>query len=703
MLLLLLLIGALQYAMPLLLNNENKAQDSSQSKLNINLSYEAFNGHTAQQSLPNVYVENYQHVEQGSMFLQKEGQAGYLLSPLLDTRVDINISGLVARATVTQVFTNTSDDWVNGIYVFPLPENAAVDHLQMQIGERTIVGQIHPNKKAKEIYKQAKREGKKASLLEQQRPNLFKNSVANIGPGESIQVTIEYQQGVQYQGGTFSLRFPTTITERYLPSNETASDGAEIGHSGWALTQPSYKSPSTTGVANEDHIERLNKVSIDVRLNPGFELEQIDSEFHPIHTAEKGQGRYEISLQQDMIANQDFVLSWQPSPSQLPRAAHFIQQGEDGFYGMVMMMPPDVDAQDTSIAREVIFVIDTSGSMSGESMQQAKQALYYAVEHLPETDSFNLVQFDSTASKMWNSANFASTENKKRALTYINALSADGGTEMLAALQLALGNQPEQTERIRQVIFITDGSVGNENQLFEYIHANLQKSRLFTVGIGSAPNSFFMTEAARMGKGTFSYIGSIDNVQQNMQQLFSKLTHPVLADLSMNFSTNVEVYPSNLPDLYKGEPVMVSYKSALPLDNLKLTGSLKHQFWQKSLSLQQSANQRGLDVLWARRKIAQLGRDRVFGGEAEAINQQIEHLAMAHHLVSEMTSLVAVDVTPTALDISQDTTVKSHRPKGQLHAVGSLPQTATSAQLQWMLGLLLLSMGICTVIFTKSH
>lgn len=533
----------------------------------------------------------------------------------------------------------------------------------------------------------------------QERPNLFKNSVANIGPGERIQVTIEYQQAISYDQNTFSLRFPTTVTERYLPMVNMPNSNVEVDESGWGITQPFYG--QTAQDIDQESTAPLNKVAMNITLNTGFELHEIVSEFHPIAQTQTDPGRYEVSLKQDMIANQDFVLHWQPKPNQHPKAAHFVQQTKQGSYGMVMLMPPDVSVEQQSLAREVVFVIDTSGSMSGDSMQQAKMALSYAVQDLPATDTFNLIEFDSEASQMWSSAQSATPENKAFATNYIAGLSADGGTEILSALQLALGQQSEQVKGIRQVIFITDGSVGNETQLFAYIQDNLQKSRLFTVGIGSAPNSFFMSEAARMGKGTFTYIGSINSVQQKMQSLFTKLTHPVLADLLINFSEDVEFYPRNMPDLYKGEPLMVSYKGDSQIDNLTITGTLKNQYWQKAMSLQNGAKQHGLDVLWARRKIAQLNRDKLFGEDFEGLNKQILAVAMDHHLVSSMTSLVAVDRTPTALDVSHDSQVKNVVPKGMRQGV--LPQTATPAQLQFLLALFLMGAALCTVIFTRSR
>lgn len=705
------LIGALQYAVPFF-DGDTQQQ---RSKFKLDVSYES-------ESAP-VFVKDYRHVKQGSFFLERGGQDGYQLSPLIDTKVDIKVTGLIARAKVTQVFTNDTEHWVNGIYVFPLPENAAVDHLEMEIGERKITGEIHPKQKAEAIYEEAKRQGKKASLLAQQRPNVFKNSVANIGPGESISVTIEYQQSVAYESEQFSLRFPTTITPRYLPSSMS------IAEDGWALSQPSsaenhaeYQMEMTAQIENEAAIP-LNKVSIKVALDAGFSVENINSEFHPINISEPTEHKYQISLQQNMIANQDFVLKWHVPKSYAPLAAHFVQSFEQSVfeqtepdqnelveehYGMVMLMPPADTNDQLVLAREVIFIIDTSGSMSGESMQQAKMALSMAIDDLADTDKFNLIEFDSIATRMWPHPKLASLDHKTDAKLYVGGLNADGGTEMLSALQLALGNQAgSNNESIRQVIFITDGAVGNENQLFEYVNLNLANSRLFTVGIGSAPNSHFMTEAALMGKGTFTYVGSVDAVQQEMKALFSKLKKPVLSDLVINFSDDVEFYPSQLPDLYQGEPLMVSYKSQSKPNQLMVSGNLKNQYWQKALNLTQGAAQTGIDVLWARRKIAQLQRNKVFGHDHASMNSAIEAVAMKHHLVSSMTSLVAVDTTPTALEIAKDARTKSMSPKGsqvrKAQTVGSLPKTATSAQLQALIALILMGIGLCTVIFTRSR
>lgn len=671
----------------------NGKHSETTSQFNVDLSYK-----TVSSSKPLVKVAQYGQVQQGSFFLQQENQQGYLLSPLLATKVDITVTGLIARAVVTQEFTNPTDEWVNGIYAFPLPENAAIDHLTMEIGERKIVGQIQPKQKARKLYQRAKSAGKKASLLVQNRPNLFTNSVANIGPGEKINITIEYQQTVAFDNNMFSLRFPTTITQRYLPSTPLNSEQQAISENGWGLTQPTFE--QSTVETQQESTSPMHKVAMNITLNSGFDLSKIESEQHPIITNKMATGQYNVQLEQDMIANQDFVLHWQAAPNHHPSAAHFSQTTDKGHYGMIMLMPPQLTNKTTPLDREVIFVIDTSGSMAGTSIKQAKKALTLAISDLASTDTFNVIAFNNSANKVFQQPMLASNTYKNTARQFIEQLGANGGTEVLSAMQLSLSHQKPNPARIRQVIFMTDGAVGNETEVFTYINDHIKQSRLFTVGIGSAPNSYFMTEAALMGKGTYTYINAVDNVQAKMQQLFTKLTQPVLANITAQFEHNVEIYPKQIPDLYQGEPLMLSYFSEQAPVKMHISGALRQQKWQQTLSLKNSGKQSGLSTLWAYRKIAQLSRDKYKGESASAINQQIINIAMSHHIVSELTSLVAIDEMPTAKQTSTDRQVKNHRPKGQQ---GILPQTATSASLQALFALLFLGFAVCIKWFSKHH
>lgn len=659
-------------------------------------------------------VANYQEAQRGSLFFDSDNtqESGLRLSPSLSTKATIKVSGVVARTQIRQTFHNSSNEWVNGLYVFPLPENAALDHLQMQIGERIIEGQIKPKQQAKQIFEQAKKEGKKASLISQQRPNLFTNSIANIGPNEKIVISIEYQQTIAYEHDAYQLRLPLTITPRYLPAPKThdVSQATELEHA-------HYQAPENL----------VEDIDIDIRLDSGVAVKNISSDFHKVKTQKIAEGEYRIRLDKRIIANQDFVLRWQPELHPQPQVAHFQQSVNGKQYGLVMVYPPLKDSADSSttlISRELIFVLDTSGSMSGASLTQAQQALLLALSDLKPEDHFNIIEFNSFAHKLWEQSKPAELAAITQARNFIVNLSADGGTEIASALELAFANQ-QQSKRLRQIVFITDGSVGNEESLMQLISENLQSSRLFTVGIGSAPNSYFMTEAAKMGKGTYTYIGSIEQVKSQMLTLLSKLAHPALTDIHLLVGDNmlveassIELYPNVITDLYLGEPLILSYRQdpneaqAGALQTMSLLGRFANEPWKSELITTTAQPQAGLNVLWARQKIAQLSRnqrsamlDNSSQEQLDKIEQELTQTALEHHLVSQYTSLIAVDISPSKPTHipAHDMQTHNHVPKNSplSASLAQLPQTATTAELNILLGSLLIGGALCLLVFCR--
>jgi Ca-activated chloride channel family protein len=704
-------IGALQFAVPAFTSQQTALSSSSATGIL-----------SKQQDvvLANYPINDDQIAQGGTLyFIREQSDEGELphhklLSPALKTKVDIKVTGIIARTKLTQTFKNSGKHWVNGLYVFPLPENAAVDHLLMTVGERKIEGMIKNKNEAKKIYLQAKAEGKKASLVAQHRPNMFSNSIANIGPGETIEVSIEYQQRLNFDQQQFSLRFPMTITPRYSPSDTTEE------------AQPTFY---------QAQFKQLNsEIELLVNLHPGFDVVDIKSEFHPISTKQLSDGSHHIQLQKSNGANQDFVLNWRPELGAAPQSAHFSQQVNGDEYGLIMLLPPANSEQPTQPPqREAIFVLDTSGSMEGASIKQAKKALLLAIDQLKDKDNFNVIEFNSYAQNLWKLPKLADATNKEDAKHFVNSLSANGGTEMESALKLALSQPNKDALNIlRQIVFITDGSVSNEESLMQLISDKLENSRLFTVGIGSAPNSYFMSEAAKMGRGTFTYIGAVDQVEDKMSSLLTKLQHPAITDIELQLNNNtlqsnrhLEFYPNVISDLYKGEPLVLSYRlteginesnsASDYLSKVNLIAKYQGKPWHNALQLNAQTRQSGLNVLWAREKIAQLTRDKrraSMGSNNSATEQdeyksQITDTALAHHLVSQYTSLVAVDVTPTRpLNIqSKNQKVANALPKGttnkRFQSQGSLPQTATSAQLKIIIGLILIGLALCMHLLTR--
>ena len=492
----------------------------------------------------------------GALYL-KDASGARTATPLLFTDVAMDVSGIIARVKVAQRFVNPTSEWREGVYVFPLPEKAAVDHLRMQVGERVIEGMIKERGEARRTYETAKSEGRKTSLVEQERPNMFTTSVANIGPGEEVVVTIEYQETLRYDDGTFRLRFPLAITPRYIPGTPVESAGGGLGWS--PATQQVLDADRITPPVADRHEGYVNPVKIAIDLRAGFPLAQLASTYHRVDVEEAPGHRYRLTLADGPIpAARDFELAWTPDVGAAPGAALFTETKGGKTYALLMALPPS--SASTPAAREpreITYIVDTSGSMEGVSIVQARDALLMALDRLQPGDRFNVIEFNSVAVALFPAPVPLDTATLARAKQFVSGLRARGGTEMLPALALALAG-PREAAMIRQVVFLTDGAVGNEDAILRLVHDEIGDRRLFTVGIGPAPNAFFMTKAAQFGRGTYTFIGDVREVKEKMTALFRKLENPALTDIAVDWPAGADAWPRVLPDLYAGEPVVVT-------------------------------------------------------------------------------------------------------------------------------------------------
>lgn len=622
----------------------------------------------------------------------------YIEALQLEMQVNMDVSGMIARTKVKQQFRNVSSLWAEGTYVFPLPDNAAVDHFRMMIDDRIIEGQIQEKNQARKTYEKAKNNGQRTALVEQQRANIFTTKLANIAPGAEMTVEIEYQQTLVYRDGHYLLRYPLVVGERYIAaSKETATD-------------PQYNSGVITETSTTSN--SLHPTSITIHLDTGIPIANIVSPSHPVNIAPQNGNIYIVSLQNKTVpADRDFLLKWKPELDSLPRAAVFNQKHEGYEYNLVTLYPPENDLyHPVNIPRDVVFILDVSGSMAGTSIAQAQSALKLALDRLTSSDKFNIIWFNNQAQKLYPSSQPASADRLRYAKQFIGALAANGGTEMLPALRLALGMRTD-AGYLRQVVFLTDGNVSNEQDLFSYIQSNLGRSRLFTVGIGSAPNGFFMHRAAQAGRGTYTFISDINEVAEKSDVLFRKLETPALTDIELILSGDeLEYYKNPIPDMYIGEPVTILLRGKNIGKSITLKGNIGTQPWQQKVDLKQGINNEGIRTAWAREKIAALGESYHDAGN-EAIKtfykNQIIDVSLQHHMVSQYTSLVAVDVTPVNQSGSlHQERLKNNLPHGwaarginkpgdntmlaQIH----LPQTATNAPLNILLAMVFITLGV---------
>lgn len=601
----------------------------------------------------------------GSLLLKEDG--AYTEAIRLGTDVDITVSGPTLRARVTQIFRNPTKDWVEATYVYPLPTGGAVDTLKMVVGDRVIVGDIKERQQARIIYEQARRDGQKAALVEQERPNIFTNSVANIGPGETVLVQIEYQEPVHQSGNDYSLRLPLVVAPRYNPAPIVQSVDFRQDGSGWGATNSNPvpdRDRISPQVLDPDKSAQVNPVSITVRLKAGFALGDVKSHHHTIKMESPDNTTRIVTLTDGAVpADRDFELTWKPAAEKAPSVGLFRERIGDADYLLAFVTPPSAEqAVQKPLPREVVFVIDNSGSMGGTSIVQAKASLLYALGRLQPNDRFNVIRFDDTMDVLFPTSVPADPAHLGEALGFVNGLQARGGTEMVPAMRAALTDKLGDTSMVRQVVFLTDGAIGNEQQLFETITAMRGRSRVFMVGIGSAPNTYLMTRAAELGRGAFTHIGSVEQVEERMRGLFAKLENPAVTSLSAKFSdARADITPAIIPDVYRDEPLVLAARLDKLAGSLEIKGRVGDRPWSVTLPLQNAAEGKGLSKLWAKRKIGDAEVARTLREMTpEESDKAILALALDHQIVTRLTSLVAVDKTPS-------------RPEGEPLKLSELP------------------------------
>lgn len=596
-------------------------------------------------------------------------------SMALETHVDFDIRGLLARVTVNQRYVNDSGEWLEGRYLLPLPGDAAVDTLRLRVGDRLIEGEIQEKEQAQAIYQQAAQSGQVASLVEQRRDNLFSTAVANIGPGQSVEIEIGYWQSVSFVDNAFSVALPMTLTPRYQ-----AEGNADFA----ALDEP-LVGPQATPSAIDLGEAFEPTVSLFVDLDAGVPLASVTSPSHAIRVEPQEGNRYTVELAELVeSADRDFELRWTPRASNVPQQAVFTQSVDGEHYALVMLVPPTLAVE--PVARELILVIDNSGSMHGESMTQAIAALDRALSRLRPGDRFNVVRFDHTTESVFERSVPADASHVAQARRFVQGLSADGGTELGPALTLAFGSAPVPGY-LRQVVLITDAAVGGEQALLRQIDTTRGDARLFAVGIGSAPNEHFLRRAVELGRGSQVIVRDTGEVDARTDTLLARLDQPALRDLSVDWAQTAETYPPRLPDLYLGEPLQVVSKLSALTGEVQVLGQSRHQVWQQRAALTSALPGDGVARLWARAKVTALEDQLRDGADAEVIRSQVLDIALRHHLVTRYTSLVAVDKTPVRpadVDLASAAFANA-TPTGSLHYANG----STSARMQLALAIVL--------------
>jgi len=628
----------------------------------------------------------------GTLYLRHSGQEPVTEALRLATRMQVQVTGNVARVHVQQEFSNAGEDWVEGLYVFPLSKDGAVDELVMRIGERTIRGEVQEKAKAQARYNDARAEGRRASIVEQERPNLFTSAVANIAPHTTATIEITYLETLPFRDGRYTLNLPLAITPRYTPGAPQDAT-AQMP----AVTAALMNAALGTTATPEKVTAARQRVSIEIELEPGFALGEVSSLHHAIQTQSAPSGKRVLLHTDDAPADRDFELTWtQASAKEVAGAAFAERIGGETFALLMLSTPQQLD--EAVPAREVTFIIDTSGSMQGPSIEQARAALSMGIDRLKQADRFNVIRFASDYSKLFSSPQPVTDKSRALASGFVAGLTANGGTEMRAPLETALSS-PADPEILQQIIFITDGSVGNEAELIKLIHDRIGEKRLFTVGIGAAPNAYFLGEAAVAGRGSYTFIAERDQVGARMRDLFAKLERPALIDLKVQWPEAMSAdLAAPLPtDLYSGDPIVVLARMPqIASGEVVLSGLVRGVKWTQRLPLTTVGDASGLSKLWARERIGALSRQMHFGGDGEPLKAAIIDLALKHHVVSEFTSLVAVDdevVRPSGSPGHVEQAATS-APVGGAWATVGFAKTATAAEIWLCAGFACLALSL---------
>jgi Ca-activated chloride channel family protein len=576
----------------------------------------------------NTLTPNPLNAEVGSFVFENNSTKTITITQVaLDSKVNMEINGIVARVKVEQTFSNPNDSWIGGTYVFPLPDTAAVDRLTMLVDGRTIIGEIKTKQEAKKIYEKAKKSGKKASLIEQQRPNIFTSKVANISPFGKITIIIEYLQQVKMDSDGFEIRLPLVVGDRY--TSGVPIDNA--GNTHIVKDASKLQSPISNNKRN---------VEIDVNLNAGFEIHNLKTSFDDAMISGNLKNK-QIKIKG--VANQDFVLNWKNN-NKTPVVAVFQEKLKGDEYFMLLTLP-QVEIQNTQ-NREVIFVIDSSGSMSGVSMRQAKIALKTAINRLDNKDRFNIIDFDSKVNPLFLTPQLADSTHKKLALEFNDNLVADNGTEILKAIDYSLNSFDEDSANyLRQVIFITDGYVSNESEIFKKIKHDIGDSSFYSIGIGSAPNSYLMRKMSEIGNGSSIQIDDINQTNIKMQKLFKQLENLALRDIKITSDENLIQAKTTSNKVFAGDSFVKLFKAKNFPKQLTINGKYNDENFSQTINLKKGNTNKGIATFWHRKKIEDLYDNYQFKA-SDKLKQEITDFALNAHLVSQFTSLVAVDKTP---------------------------------------------------------
>lgn len=553
--------------------------------------------------------------------------------PLKNTDVEVSVTGVIAEVTVRQTYANMGGEVINGRYIFPGSTRAAVHGMKMVIGERVIEAVIKEKEQARKTFEKAKKQGKNASLLEQKRPNVFSMEVANIRPGDTVEIELRYTELLIPENGTYEFVYPTVVGPRY----STLTDNEE--NAGEAWVQNPYLKQGRIPETGFD---------ISVLLSAGMNLQEVNCPTHDTQVSYEDLTRARVELAQPGIfgGDRDYILQYRLA-SMAISSGLLLEKGEKENFFLLMVQPPEKVTPQTIVPREYSFVIDVSGSMHGFPLDTAKKLLEDLISSLRPTDSFNVLLFAGDSTVMSEMPVPATPDNIDRAVKLIEQSDGGGGTELLKAMQRAM-NMPRQEGVARTMVIVTDGYINAERQVFAQIQENLDNTNVFAFGIGSSVNRFLIEGMARSGRGEPFIVINPEQARPSAQKFRDYIASPVLTDISVHYE-GIDVFdvePPAVPDLFGERPVIVFGKfRGEPAGTIGISGSTSAGEFRQSFNLEDVAltqKKEGLGYLWARSRITRIS-DFSPGKKDPKERERIVELGLTYNLLTPFTSFIAVD------------------------------------------------------------
>ena len=583
-------------------------------------------------------------VTQGALrIVQKDGSV--IECPLKHTDVEADVSGFIARVKVTQKFYNPSkDEKIEAVYVFPLPHGSAVDDMTMVIGDRRIVGIIKKRGEARAIYEQAIRRGQTAALLEQERPNIFVQSVGNIKPGQEINIEISYVDVLEYDMGEYTFHFPMVVGPRYNPAGFTGGIGAA------PRDQPGVSEQKTEVPYLKPGERNGHDIALSLTLDAGVPVSDVRSTNHQATIQPVDRSRAKVQLSPaDAIPNKDFVLKYKVvgEKPEIALLSHNPGRGSDGYF--MLMIQPRIDQQlKQAPPREICFLLDVSGSMNGQPTAKIRDTMLEFFNLAKPDDTIQVITFASQSAQLFPAYVPATKENVDKALNFTNRIEGGGGTEMLKGIKMVL-DAPVDPRRVRIVVMMSDGFIGNEAQIIDEVGKRVgDQIRFWTIGIGSSPNRMLIDGVAKQGGGMSAVLGLNDNPTELVPKIVERIHRAQLANVTIDWGrlSVYEIYPLAIPELWAGRPVILfgRYNEA-GAGPVTIKGKAEGTPIEYPVQVKLPASQplHGvLGTVWARKKIEDLSAQ-MYGGEVPELVDEITRIALAYRLMSQYTSFVAVD------------------------------------------------------------